>query len=42
MDIVYIRDTKKENNLIIHITKQLPSHLEDTFKAVVNDEHRRQ
>ena len=40
-DIVYIRDTKKENNLIIHITKQLPSHLEDTFKAVVNDEHRR-
>ena len=40
-DIVYIRDTKKENNLVIHITKQLPSHLEDTFKAVVNDEHRR-
>ncbi|MCA0151697.1 alanine--tRNA ligase [Winogradskyella vincentii] len=40
-DIVYITDTKKENNLIIHITKQLPSHLEDTFKAVVNDEHRR-
>ena len=40
-DIVYIRDTKKENNLIIHITKQLPSHLENTFKAVVNDEHRR-
>ena len=40
-DIVYIRDTKKENNLIIHITKQFPSHLENTFKAVVNDEHRR-
>ncbi|WP_411893650.1 alanine--tRNA ligase [Winogradskyella sp. A2] len=40
-DVVYITDTKKENNLIIHITKQLPNHLEDTFKAIVNEEHRR-
>ncbi len=41
-DVVYIQDTKKENNVIIHITKNLPSHLEDRFKAVVNEEHRRQ
>jgi alanyl-tRNA synthetase len=40
-DVVYITDTKKENNLIIHITKQLPNHLEDTFKAIVNEQHRR-
>jgi len=40
-DVVYVIDTKKENNLIIHITNQLPNHLEDTFKAIVNEEHRR-
>jgi alanyl-tRNA synthetase len=40
-DVVYIQDTKKENNVIIHITKNLPSHFEDRFKAVVNEEHRR-
>lgn len=32
----YILDTKKENNLIIHFTKELPSKLDTTFKAVVN------
>jgi len=40
-DVVYVRDTKKENNVIIHITKHLPKHLEDNFTAIVNDEHRR-
>jgi len=33
-DVVYILDTKKENNLIIHIAKNLPKHLNETFKAV--------
>ena len=40
-EVVYILDTKKENNVIIHIAKNLPEHLNDTFRAEVNDEHRR-
>ncbi len=40
-DAIYITNTKKENNVIIHFTKNLPKHLNDTFKAVVNDEFRR-
>ena len=40
-DVIYVRDTRKENNVIIHITKHLPKHLNDTFTAIVNDEHRR-
>lgn len=39
-DVVYITDTKKENNVIIHFAKTLPSHLNESFKAVVSDEHR--
>jgi alanyl-tRNA synthetase len=35
-DVVYILDTKKENNEIIHVSKNLPKHLEDTFTAVVD------
>jgi alanyl-tRNA synthetase len=35
-DVVYILDTKKENNEIIHFSKNLPKHLEDTFTAVVD------
>ncbi|MCK5822722.1 MAG: alanine--tRNA ligase [Bacteroidales bacterium] len=35
-----IIDTKKENNLIIHITKQLPSNLNVKFMAVVNKDRR--
>ncbi len=39
-DVVYILDTKKENNLIIHIAKNLPKHLNETFKAVVDKKQR--
>ncbi|MFD0976589.1 alanine--tRNA ligase [Salinimicrobium gaetbulicola] len=35
-EIVYIDDTRKENNLIIHLTKELPKDLSGKFKAVVN------
>ena len=35
-DVVYILDTKKENNVIIHFTKNLPKNLNDTFKAIVD------
>ncbi|WP_299103414.1 alanine--tRNA ligase [uncultured Winogradskyella sp.] len=39
-DVVYILDTKKENNVVYHLTKELPDHLNESFKAVVSDEHR--
>ncbi|WP_046756172.1 alanine--tRNA ligase [Kordia jejudonensis] len=39
-DTVYIIDTKKENNLIIHIAKTLPKNLNATFKAVVDQKQR--
>lgn len=35
-----IFDTKKENNLIVHLTKELPSDLTASFQAVVNNEKR--
>ncbi|MEX2484107.1 MAG: alanine--tRNA ligase, partial [Brumimicrobium sp.] len=35
-----IFDTKKENNLIVHLAKELPTVPEANFKAVVNDEKR--
>ena len=38
--VVEILDTKKENNLIIHFTKKLPNHLNERFKAVVNEKQR--
>ena len=40
-DVIYVTDTKKENNVIIHIAKHLPKHLHDTFTANVSDDHRR-
>ncbi|MDD7887591.1 alanine--tRNA ligase [Flavivirga sp. 57AJ16] len=39
-DVVYILDTKKENNVIIHFAKNLPEHIEETFKAVVDSKQR--
>lgn len=39
-DVVYIVDTKKENNVIIHFTKNLPDHLNETFKASVDSKQR--
>ncbi len=38
--LVYILDTKKENNIIIHSTKNLPKHLNEGFKAVVDKKQR--
>ncbi len=37
---IEIIDTKKENNLILHFTKQLPENLETTFVAKVNTDLR--
>ena len=37
---VFIENTIKENNLIVHITKQLPENLNATFTAKVNVELR--
>ncbi len=39
-DIVYIVDTKKENNLIIHFTKDLPKNLDGSFTASVDKKQR--
>jgi alanyl-tRNA synthetase len=39
-DKVFIFDTKKENNLIIHLTEKLPSNLEAVYTAVVNESKR--
>jgi alanyl-tRNA synthetase len=39
-DVVYILDTKKENNVIIHFAKNLPKHIEEPFKAVVDAKQR--
>ncbi len=39
-DVVYILDTKKENNVIIHFTKNLPKHVNEAFKAVVDAKQR--
>ncbi len=39
-DVVYIIDTKKENNLIIHFTKNLPKHINETLTAVVDAKQR--
>ncbi len=39
-DVVYILDTKKESNVIIHFTKNLPKDLKVSFKAVVDAKQR--
>ena len=39
-NVTYITDTKKENNLIIHVANQLPADLNGTFTAVVDEQKR--
>jgi alanyl-tRNA synthetase len=39
-NVVYILNTKKENNLILHFAKNLPGHPEGVLKAVVDPEQR--
>jgi alanyl-tRNA synthetase len=39
-DVVYILDTKKENNVIIHFAKNLPNHINEVFKATVDAKQR--
>ena len=39
-EVVYIIDTKKENNLVIHLVKNLPRSVEGVFKAVVDVKQR--
>ncbi len=39
--VIYILDTKKENNEIIHFAKNLPKNTAETFKAVVDEKQRR-
>src|SRR5690554_937065 len=36
-ETIEVLDTKKENNLILHITKKLPENLNGTFTAQVNE-----
>lgn len=39
-DVVYILDTKKENNVIIHFSKDLPKYQDGALKAVVDGKQR--
>lgn len=39
-DVVYIIDTKRENNEIVHFAKSLPKNLTDTFMARVDAKQR--
>ncbi len=39
-DLIYIVDTKKENNLIVHYCNALPKKISVTFKAVVDKKQR--
>ena len=38
---ISIIDTKKENNLIIHFTSELPKNLEGEFDCIVNSKKRK-
>lgn len=40
VEVIEIIDTKKENNLILHFTKQLPENIENSFVAKVNTDLR--
>ena len=39
-NVTYITDTKRENNLIVHVANQLPANLDATFIAVVDAQKR--
>ena len=39
-NVSYITDTKRENNLIVHVANQLPANLDATFTAVVDAQKR--
>jgi alanyl-tRNA synthetase len=39
-DVIYILNTKKENNVIIHFAKSLPKNLNESFQAFVSEEAR--
>jgi len=39
-NVTYITDTKRENNLIVHVANQLPGDLNATFTAVVDAQKR--
>lgn len=39
-DVVYVLDTKKENNIAIHIVEHLPDNITDLFTAVVDSNQR--
>ncbi len=41
-DVIYIVDTKRENNEILHFSKDLPKNTAGTFKAVVDKKQRKQ
>ena len=39
-DVIYVLDTKKENNIAIHVVEHLPNNLTDTFTAIVEYKQR--
>ena len=39
-DVIYVLDSKKENNIAIHVVENLPTSLTDTFTAVVDSSQR--
>ena len=39
-NVTYITDTKRENNLIIHVANELPADLNATFTAIVDTQKR--
>src|SRR5690606_13578839 len=39
-DVYYVLDTKRENNEIVHFTKEMPEAVGESFKAVVDKKQR--
>ena len=39
-EVIYVLDTKKENNLIVHSVKNLPDNPSGVFKATVDEKYR--